>query len=167
MHYSDVIKWRLKSPASRLFAQPFVQAHRSKKHRSSVSLAFARGFHRWPVDSHHKKPITWKMLPFDEAILVEHILARFWHIVAWTRGCVLRFLLADKITKRLCPKMTTDYYRQISNIRLTKSQNLNVFLCSSWLLSHWSQVSSRKCLSALLQLYLSDKQFYSTLRGVL
>ena len=35
-----------------------------------MSLAFVRGIHRWPVDSPHKRPVTWKMFPFDEAIMV-------------------------------------------------------------------------------------------------
>ena len=43
---------------------------RSKKHQSSVSLAFARGIHRRPVNSRHKWPVTWKMFPFDDVIMV-------------------------------------------------------------------------------------------------
>ena len=42
---------------------------RSKKHQSSASLAFARGIHRWPVNSSHKRPITRKMFPFDDVII--------------------------------------------------------------------------------------------------
>ena len=36
---------------------------RSRKHQSSTSLAFVRGFHRWPVNSPRKGPVTRKMLP--------------------------------------------------------------------------------------------------------
>ena len=62
MHYM-----RLKSPASRLFNQPFIQAQiKLKKHWSSVALAFVRGIHRWPVNSRHKGPVTRKMFPFDD-----------------------------------------------------------------------------------------------------
>ena len=32
-----------------------------RKHRSSASLAFVRGIHRWPANSHHKGPVTQKM----------------------------------------------------------------------------------------------------------
>ena len=39
-----------------------------RKHQSSASLAFVRGIHRWPVDSRHKGPVTWKMFPFDNVI---------------------------------------------------------------------------------------------------
>ena len=31
-----------------------------RKHQSSASLAFARGIHRWPVNSPHKGPVTRK-----------------------------------------------------------------------------------------------------------
>ena len=40
-----------------------------RKHRSSVSLAFVRGIHRWPVNSPHKWPVTRKMFPFDDVIM--------------------------------------------------------------------------------------------------
>ena len=45
---------------------------RSKRYQSSASLAFVRGIHRWPVDSPHKAPVTRKMLPFDDVIMVGH-----------------------------------------------------------------------------------------------
>ena len=38
-------------------------------HQSSASLVFVRGIHRWPVDSPHKRPVTRKMFPFDDAIM--------------------------------------------------------------------------------------------------
>ena len=40
-----------------------------RKHQSSASLAFARGIHRWPVNSPHKGPVTRKMFPFDDVIM--------------------------------------------------------------------------------------------------
>ena len=40
-----------------------------RKHQSSTSLAFVRGIHRWPMNSPHKWPVTWKMIPFDEVIM--------------------------------------------------------------------------------------------------
>ena len=42
---------------------------RSNKHQSSVSLAFVRGIHRWPVNSLHKGPARRKMFPFDDVIM--------------------------------------------------------------------------------------------------
>ena len=43
---------------------------RSKKHQSSASLVFVWGIHRWPVNSPHKGPVTRKMLPFDDVIMI-------------------------------------------------------------------------------------------------
>ena len=63
------VRWRLKSPAATLFTQPFIQAQIKKKFKSSASLAFVRGIHRWPVNSPHKGPVTRKMFLFDDVIM--------------------------------------------------------------------------------------------------
>ena len=39
-----------------------------RKHQRSASLTFVRGIHRWPVNSPHQWPVTWKMFPFDDVI---------------------------------------------------------------------------------------------------
>ena len=41
-----------------------------RKHQSSASLAFVQGIHRGPVNSPHKWPVTRKMLPFDDVIMI-------------------------------------------------------------------------------------------------
>ena len=41
-----------------------------RKHQSSASLAFVRGIHRGPVNSPHKWPVTRKMFPFDDVIML-------------------------------------------------------------------------------------------------
>ena len=41
-----------------------------RKYGSSTSLAFVRGIRRGPVNSPHKWPVTPKMFPFDEVIMV-------------------------------------------------------------------------------------------------
>ena len=41
-----------------------------RKHKSSASLAFVRGNHRSPVNSPHKGPVTRKMFPFDDVIMI-------------------------------------------------------------------------------------------------
>ena len=61
--------WRFKSPASRLFTQPFIQGADQRKHQNSASLAFVRGIHRSPVNSSNKGPVTRKMFPFDDVIM--------------------------------------------------------------------------------------------------
>ena len=40
------------------------------KHQSSASLAFVWGIHRGPVNSPHKWPVTRKMFPFDDVIMM-------------------------------------------------------------------------------------------------
>ena len=40
-----------------------------RKHQSSVSLAFVRGIHRWPVNSLHKGPVTRKVFSFEDVIM--------------------------------------------------------------------------------------------------
>ena len=61
-------RWRLKSPASWLFAQPFVQMHIKEKNHSSASLVFVRGIYRWQVDSPHK--VTRKMFSFHNVFMI-------------------------------------------------------------------------------------------------
>ena len=41
----------------------------SKKHQWPHYWPFVRGFHRWPVNSPHKGPVTRKEHPFDDVII--------------------------------------------------------------------------------------------------
>ena len=41
-----------------------------RKHESSALLAFVRGIHRGPVNSLHKWPVTRKMFPLDDVIML-------------------------------------------------------------------------------------------------
>ena len=70
-HYSDVI---MSAMASRITGTYIVcsivgSGTDQGKHESSASLAFVRGSHRWSVNSAHKRPVTRKMLPFDDVIM--------------------------------------------------------------------------------------------------
>ena len=67
-HYNDVI---MSAIASQIISLTIVYSTvysgaNQRKHLSSASLAFLRGIHRCPVNSPHKGPVTWKMLPFDD-----------------------------------------------------------------------------------------------------
>ena len=53
------------------------------KHRSSASLAFVRGIHRWPVNFSHKGPATRKMFPFDDTIMIATVSIQF--LYQWLR----------------------------------------------------------------------------------
>ena len=41
-----------------------------RKHQSFVSLAFVQGIHRWSMNSPHKWPVTRKMFPFDDVVVL-------------------------------------------------------------------------------------------------
>ena len=45
-----------------------------RSHQSSASLAFVWGIHRGPVNSPHKWPVTRKMFPFDDVIMVSNVI---------------------------------------------------------------------------------------------
>ena len=71
-HYSDAI---LGAMASQITSLTIVYSNvysgsDQRKHQSSASLAFVRGVHRWLVNAPHKWPVTRKMFPFDDVILV-------------------------------------------------------------------------------------------------
>ena len=72
-HYSGVL---MNAMASQITGVSIVSsAARSgvdkRKLQSSASLAFVRGIHRWPVDFPHKGPVTRKMFPFDNIIMIQ------------------------------------------------------------------------------------------------
>ena len=71
-HYSDVIMSTMASQVTSLTIvySTFYSGADQRKYQSSVSLAFVRGIHRWPVNSAHKGSVTRKMLPYDDVIMI-------------------------------------------------------------------------------------------------
>ena len=64
-----------------------------RNHRSSASLAFVWGIHRWPVNSPDKWPVTRKMFPFDDVIM-RYLLSRFnieWRKILWLQWNQVRY----------------------------------------------------------------------------
>ena len=53
---------------------------------STVSLAFVRGIHRWPVNSPHTRPVTRKMSQFDDVIMPA-LGTCFWHTSHYVVYC--------------------------------------------------------------------------------
>ena len=43
---------------------------RRKSKKTSAALVFVWGIHRWPVNSPHKGPVTRKMFPYDDVIML-------------------------------------------------------------------------------------------------
>ena len=72
MHYSGFI---MSATASQITGVSIVcstvcSGADQTKHQSSVLPALAKRTHRWTVDSPHKGPVTRKMFPFDDVIMV-------------------------------------------------------------------------------------------------
>ena len=75
LHYNDIMMGTIASQITRLtivYSAIYPDAYQ-RKHQSSVSLAFVRGIHRGPVNSSHKWPVTRKMFPFDDVIMLNEI----------------------------------------------------------------------------------------------
>ena len=84
LHYCDVIMGAIASQITSLiiiYSTVYSDVDQGK-HQSSVSLAFVRGIHRWPVNSPHKWPVTRKMFPFDDVIM-ESTFIKLFHFTAW------------------------------------------------------------------------------------
>ena len=71
-HYSDAILGEMVSQITSLtIVYPTIYSGADqRKHQCSASLAFLRGIHRGPVNYQHKRPITRKMFPFDDVIMI-------------------------------------------------------------------------------------------------
>ena len=88
---SQSARLRLKSPVSRLFTQPLVQAQIKENIKArSESLASVREIHRWPVNSQHKGPVTRKFF---------HLMTSSWRWSVWWSEslCINRILFFIKI----------------------------------------------------------------------
>ena len=73
-HYNDVTMGSIASQITSLtivYSAVYSGADQ-RKHQSSASLAFVCGINTGPVNSPHKWPITRKMFPFDDVIMVRY-----------------------------------------------------------------------------------------------
>ena len=71
-HHNDVIMGAMASQITNLtiiYSTVYSGAD-ERKHQSSASLAFVWGNHRSLVNSPHKEPVTRKMFPFDDVIMI-------------------------------------------------------------------------------------------------
>ena len=62
-------RWRLTSPASRLFTQPFIQTQIKENIKAPRHWPLCVKNSPGPVNSPHKGPVTRKMFPFDDVIM--------------------------------------------------------------------------------------------------
>ena len=71
-HYNDVMMIAMASQITSLTIvyRTVYSGADQRKHQSSASPAFVQGNHRGPVNSPHKCPVTPKMFPFDDVIML-------------------------------------------------------------------------------------------------
>ena len=129
-HYIDVITGTMASQITSLtivYSSVYSDADQ-RKHQSSASLVFVRGIHRWSVNSPHNRPVTRKMVPFDDVIviknwvyLMEYITPCLWHYMIYllkSTGCwnVSVAYLLNSVSlppiERLPLRVNEDYWTQ-------------------------------------------------------
>ena len=71
-HYSDIIMGTMASQITslRIVHLTVYSGRDQRKHQSSASLAFVWRIHWWLVNSLHKGPVTQKMFPYDDVIMI-------------------------------------------------------------------------------------------------
>ena len=75
-HYNDVIMSVMASLITSLtiVCLTIYLSGDQRKHQSSASPAFVRGIHRWLMNSPHKGPVTQKMSPLYDVIMLDVII---------------------------------------------------------------------------------------------
>ena len=72
-HWCNPLRWRHNgcdiTSLTIVYSTIYSDADQSK-HQSSASLAFVWGIHRGPVNSPHEWPVTRKIFPFDDVIMI-------------------------------------------------------------------------------------------------
>ena len=93
-HYNDVIKCAIASQITSLtivYSIVYSDADQ-RKHQSSTLLAFVWGIHRGPANSSHKWPVTRKMFPFVDVIMVA------WRLASLDMGLSLNDSFVSSLT---------------------------------------------------------------------
>ena len=99
LHYGDVIMNTMASQITSLTIvySTIYSGAVQRKHQSSASQAFVRWIHRGPVNSPHKWPVTRKMFPFDDVIMICLATPVQYQSTAYIRRCVAQCLIDDNI----------------------------------------------------------------------
>ena len=97
-----------------------------RKHQSPASLAFVRGIPRGPVISPHKWPVTRKLLPFDDVIMI----SQCWHRPMLPYGVTMLGWVDEQILVEIIPSqynthnripLTEPVYNTLSNMPYTNA----------------------------------------------
>ena len=125
----------------------FCSGPEQRKHQSSASLAFVRGIHRWPVNSPHKGPVTRKMFPFDDVIILTDL--HEWQLNINTRiahkrpAAYIRHIILAYYAQFACPPYT-DFMLSSTQTSIRRRKLTPVMSQTFWwlisLISHRSPV---------------------------
>ena len=113
-HYCDVI---MSPTASQITSVTIVYSivysgTDQRKHQSSASLAFVRGIHRRPVNSPHKWPVTRKMFPFDDVIMIWDAMMSMWdHCSVVSHTIMVRVIWASDACYHTHSSLSGSLYR--------------------------------------------------------
>ena len=118
-HYNGIIMIMMASQITSVLIvySTICSGEDERKHGSSASLAYVRGIHRWLVNSPHKGPVTQKMFPFDDAIMVPQASSGWLgtrlgcqRLSSWTNR-----ILPGLVTRDWCPHITVNMGSQSSS----------------------------------------------------
>ena len=150
MQYGDVIMSAMVSQFPRLaivYSAVYSGADQ-RKHKSSASLAFVRGIHRWPVDRWipplpHTGPVTREMFPFDDVIMIEWKFGLSFRLkINKTRNFILTqciLTIYNPTIYNLCNYLACDYLsmliycsKRAHGVKLTEI-GLKRIWCKAWI----------------------------------
>ena len=132
-HYIDVMMGGMASQITSLtivYSAVYSGADQ-RKHQSPASLAFVRGIHRWPVNSQHKWPVTRKMFPLDDVIMLCLIMMKYVYNPHIVYASLCFVVVSNLLNLRIhCAWSNIEYhdYKQECNeeLVLSKFEHLNL-----------------------------------------
>ena len=113
-HYDDVIMGAVVSliTSLRIIYSIVYSDADQRKHQNSASLAFVWGIHRGPVNSPHKWPVTRKMFPFDDVIMMPTYKTADFVLI----NCVINGLILSEVVVTVKYGTITKYQFDIQQI---------------------------------------------------
>ena len=150
LHYCDVIMGAVASQITSLmivYSTVYSDADQSK-HQSSASLAFVRGIHRGPVNSPHKWPVTRKMFPFDDVIMITCWMCVHVKLLHIKQSCAASFpwQLRSLNVPSLCE--TLFFLRLLYGIPMWRNKLSDIICCFHWF-KRFCDYWDRDCFHAL------------------
>ena len=125
-HYNDAIMGAMASQISNLTIVYSIvySSTDQRKHQSSESLAIVWGIHRSPVNSPHKGPVTRKMFPFDDVIMLTCSVMREKYHLQYPKLKIHNMTYRNVLYFNTLPKISHNF-RGIHQYIV----NLRIFLC--------------------------------------